>query len=237
MGTVYNTNVVTDGLMGCWDAGNRKSWYGNAPVTADFWHDLAGGYPAVIANAGGSPLTFDPANLGAIAFDGTDDYVGIGNFDNISPVSGTNSFTFGIWIYLNNTDAITFMSQRVDSNNRWSWWWNASSNMYFSVWTSGSDTGTGALNYNFETDRWYYLTLVRDSNTVLFYIDSVLKYSTSYTHSITAKEAGLFWGYDQQNYNSLNGKIAFVHVYPKALSAAEVKQNYNALKSRFAEGD
>ena len=237
MGTVYNTNVVTDGLMGCWDAGNRKSWYGNAPMTADFWHDLAGGYPAVIANAGGSPLTFDPANMGAIAFDGTDDYVSVGNFDNISPVSGTNSFAFSMWIYLDNTNPITFITQRVDDNNRWSWWWNASSNMYFESRAGSSEGSSGAYNHSFTADNWYHLALVRDGNTILFYIDSVLKYSASFTGSIAAKAAGLNFGYDQQNYASLNGKIALVHAYNKALTAAEIKQNYNALKSRFAEGD
>jgi hypothetical protein len=33
--------------------------------------------------------------------------------------------------------------------------------------------------------------------------------------------------------DSVNGNIAMVRVYNRALSAAEVKQNYNALRDRF----
>ena len=221
--------VVSDGIVGCWDAAGKRSY----PGTGTTWYDVVGGNNGTLVN-GGSGLTFDSANCGSIVFDGSDDYTTATDFDDVSPVSGTNSFTFDMWVYLDNTNAITFMTQRVDSNNRWSWWWNASSDMYFNVWTSGSDASSGAYNHSFTADNWYYLALVRDGNTILFYIDSALKYSASYTHSITAKAAGLNFGYDQQNYSSLDGKIALVHAYSKALSASEVLQNYHATKGRFA---
>ena len=229
MGLVHHPNVVTDGLIGCWDAGNRRSY----PTTGTTWTDLADGNNSTLVN-GGSGLTFDSANGGSIVFDGTNDYTTATNFDNVSPVSGTNSFAFDMWIYLDDTNPITFITQRVDDNNRWSWWWNASSNMYFESRASGSGEGSsGAYNHSFTADNWYHLALVRDGNTILFYIDSVLKYSASFTGSIAAKAAGLNFGYDQQNYASLNGKIALVHAYNKALTAAEIKQNYKALKPRF----
>ena len=231
MGLVHHPNVVTDGLVGCWDAGNRKSY----PGAGTTWTDIAGVNNSTLQNGGDGGLSFDSANGGSIVFDGTNDYTTATNFDDVSPVSGTNSFAFDMWIYLDDTNAITFITQRVDSNNRWSWWWNASSDMYFNVWTSGSDVSSGAYNHSFTADNWYHLALVRDGNTILFYIDSVLKYSASYTHSITAKAAGLDFGYDQQNYggSSNNAKYALVRAYNKALSAAEVLQNYNATKGRF----
>jgi len=230
MGLVHHPNVVTDGLIGCWDAGNRRSY----PTTGTTWTDLADGNNSTLVN-GGSGLTFDSANCGSIVFDGTNDYTTATNFDNVSPVSGTNSFAFDMWIYLDDTNPITFITQRVDNNNRWSWWWNASNQMFFQSLASGSSEGTsGAYVHSFTADNWYHLALVRDGNTILFYIDSVLKYSASFTGSIAAKAAGLNFGYDQQNYASLNGKIALVHAYSKALSASEVLQNYHATKGRFA---
>ena len=229
MGLVHHPNVVTDGLIGCWDAGNRRSY----PTTGTTWTDLADGNNSTLVN-GGSGLTFDSANGGSIVFDGTNDYTTATNFDNVSPVSGTNSFAFSMWIYLDNTNPITFITQRVDNNNRWSWWWNASNQMFFQSLASGSSEGTsGAYVHSFTADNWYHLALVRDGNTILFYIDSVLKYSASFTGSIAAKAAGLNFGYDQQNYASLNGKIALVHAYNKALTAAEIKQNYEVMKPRF----
>ena len=219
--------VARDGIIGAWDAAGKRSY----PGTGTTWYDVAGGNNSTLVN-GGSGLTFDSANGGSIVFDGSDDYTTATDFQNISPVSGTNSFAFSMWIYLDTTDPITFMTQRVDSFNRWSWWWNASLQMCFASWTSGSDTGV-AFTHNFTADSWYYVTLVRDGNTILFYVDSVLKYAVSYTHTIPAQAAALNFGYDQQNYSSLDGKIALVHAYSKALSAGEVKQNYDATKWRF----
>ena len=66
MGLVHHPNVVTDGLIGCWDAGNRRSY----PTTGTTWTDLADGNNSTLVN-GGSGLTFDSANCGSIVFDGT----------------------------------------------------------------------------------------------------------------------------------------------------------------------
>ena len=46
MGTSYNTNIVTDGLVGCWDAGNRRSY----PGAGATWTDLAGGNNGTLTN-------------------------------------------------------------------------------------------------------------------------------------------------------------------------------------------
>ena len=67
MGTVYNTNVVTDGLVACWDAGNRKSY----PGAGTTWTDVAGGNNGTVEN----DASFDSDNMGSLDFDGTDAYV------------------------------------------------------------------------------------------------------------------------------------------------------------------
>ena len=113
MGLVHHPNVVTDGLVYYADAGNRRSF----PATGTTWTDIAGVNNSTLQN-GGTGLTFDSANGGSIVFDGTDDYTTATNFDDVSPVSGTNSFAFDMWIYLDDTNAITFITQRVDDNNR-----------------------------------------------------------------------------------------------------------------------
>ena len=67
MGIVHHPNMVTDGLVACWDAANRRSY----PATGTTWTDLVGDADGSLVN---SPV-FDPENLGSIAFDGTNDYV------------------------------------------------------------------------------------------------------------------------------------------------------------------
>ncbi len=49
MGTVYNTNVVSDGLVSCWDAANKRSY----PGTGTTWTDVVGGNNATLTNTGG----------------------------------------------------------------------------------------------------------------------------------------------------------------------------------------
>ncbi len=59
MGTAYNTNVVTDDLIGCWDAGNRRSY----PTTGTVLTDLAGGVNGTLTNLILTPLRVDISSL------------------------------------------------------------------------------------------------------------------------------------------------------------------------------
>ena len=87
MGTVYNTNIVTDGLIGCWDAANKRSY----PGAGTTWTDLAGSNSATLVN----DATFADVSLGAIAFDGTNDSV------TVPIIDGQNGFSFSIgYIFL-----------------------------------------------------------------------------------------------------------------------------------------
>ena len=65
-----SNNIITDGLIACWDAGNRRSY----PGAGATWTDLVGGNNGTLENEGDG-LSFDSAHGGSIVFDGTDDYV------------------------------------------------------------------------------------------------------------------------------------------------------------------
>ena len=68
MSVRYNTSIVTDGLVLCLDAGNRKSYVG----TGVTWTDLSGrGNTGTLTNG----PTYNSVNGGSIDLDGTNDYV------------------------------------------------------------------------------------------------------------------------------------------------------------------
>jgi hypothetical protein len=230
MGLVHHPNVVSDGLIGCWDAGNRKSY----PGTGTTWTDLGGSSNGSFVNIAPTSLTFDSAHGGSIVFDGTDDYVLATDFQDVSPVSGTNSYTFGIWVYFNSVEATTFLSQYISASNRWSFWVNAADDIYFADRGSGGDVQSTGYGYTFTTTQWYYLTVLKDGSTLKIYIDGSLADSESFNPNNPARSAGLLFGTDTDNYDTLDGKIALVHAYNKALTDAEVLQNYHATKGRFA---
>ena len=66
MGTSYNTNVVTDGLIACWDAGNRRSY----PGAGTSWAALGAGSAGTLENT----PSFVDGKMGYFTFDGTDEY-------------------------------------------------------------------------------------------------------------------------------------------------------------------
>ena len=66
--TVYQP-IVTDGLVICLDAANTKSYPGSGTT----WTDTIGGNVGTLTNG----PTFNSANAGYIAFDGTDDYLSL----------------------------------------------------------------------------------------------------------------------------------------------------------------
>ena len=85
MGIKYNPRVVTDGLVFCVDAASKRSYLG----TGTTWTDLAGSNNGTLTNG----PTFSSDNGGSIVFDGSDDYVLLGNDINL----GTSA-SITVWI-------------------------------------------------------------------------------------------------------------------------------------------
>lgn len=86
MGTAYNTNVVTDGLVYCLDAANKRCYSGTGTTGVD----LVLGGTATLENE----VTFGSNNMGVFAFDGTDDYIE----QDWSFTLGTGDLTIEFWV-------------------------------------------------------------------------------------------------------------------------------------------
>ena len=71
MGLSHSPNIVTDVLVLCLDAANRRSY----PGSGNSWLDLSGnGNNGTLTNG----PTYSSANGGSLVFDGVDDYVNCG---------------------------------------------------------------------------------------------------------------------------------------------------------------
>ena len=95
MGLVHHPNVVTDGLVCCWDAGNRRC---GTPSAGGTWTGLGVNAPATLVNQ----AEFADISLGAILLDGTDDKVTVAN---TTDIDGAGGFTFDIWLYFLGMDS------------------------------------------------------------------------------------------------------------------------------------
>lgn len=249
MGVGYNPKIVTDGLVLCLDAANNKSY----PDSGTTWSDLSGnGNNGTLING----PTYDSAYSGSLAFDGVNDVIRI-------PYSSTyvdsNSKTVEVWLKVGNIGAgfVQFITNRADSdvaltfaigidNRRVIRDWNPSGTDYMVLYY-----GVGA-NSQFRTafskekfgltngdNQFHQVVGVTDtsSNQLKLYYDGSLIDSESFTQPVYASTANtrLGAGYNDSLLDyPLTGNIANTKIYNRALSAEEVKQNYDALKRRFA---
>jgi hypothetical protein len=82
------------------------------------------------------------------------------------------------------------------------------------------------------TGNWFHAAATYDGSTVKIYVNGVLESTTARSGTITAgaKNIGSSSGGGSEYFN---GTIDNVKIYNRALSAAEVQQNFNALRGRY----
>jgi len=239
MGIAYNPSIVTNGLVLCLDAGNTKSYPGSGTT----WTDLSGlGNTGTLTNG----PTYSSSNGGSIVFDGTDDYISIpSQFDSQSPLTGygsftgadTNAFTLEIWIktsQISGTNAYTTPNligrdngdvySNLTLNNGYVYFVH-----YDSAWLSNLKSTTMVAN-----NVWHQVVYVNNKNeTGTIYIDGISEVTGS--SSISGKRNHFSPDYIGRGYSNsyFQGSISICKFYDRALSAAEVSQNFQALRGRF----
>lgn len=98
-------------------------------------------------------------------------------------------------------------------------------------WKSGNISGTGVgLN------RWLHIIQTTSVTSNLFstYVNGVLRVSVSLASTVPNGGNGILIGRGYYGgIRNSTGRVSMVKVYGRALSAAEISQNYNALRSRY----
>ena len=118
---------------------------------------------------------------------------------------------------------------------------NSSGGLTFWLNDNGNDTNNRFISVATSAtpadDVWHYLVGTYSSPALKIYIDgddSGSSGSTAVTSSLDDINSICVGAYasDDSNYH-MDGDIAIVQIYNRALSAAEVKQNFNAERNRF----
>jgi hypothetical protein len=91
---------------------------------------------------------------------------------------------------------------------------------------------TGTLDQSVVVNNWQHIVGVYDGTTLYLYRNGVLLNSTESTGSITNATQTLQIGRRDSNY--FGGRISNTKIYNRALTTAEVTQNFNALRGRYA---
>lgn len=236
MSGISGPKIITSGCVLSLDAADIFSY----PRTGTTWRDLSGNNNNGTLTNG---PTFSAANMGSISLDGADDQIDCGTN---SSLNISDNLTLGIWVKFNSLSSEpNLIAKQWCSGNQFSYAWSILSDgrMYYGF---DSDGNCGSITGNYTstnvvctTGIWYYLNVVHTSTSINLYSNGVSipgtlagSYGTIYISSVPVRLgvyrnlSGAFAGY-------LSGNIAQTVMYNRALTAAEILQNYNATKSRF----
>jgi hypothetical protein len=214
--------IVTDSLVLHLDAGYKHSY----PTGGTTWYDLDESNNGTLTNG----PTFSSVNGGLFTFDGSNDYVNFGNILNFT----TENFSFDMFVRFSNISSIRTLIYKGGFNTNGYYLAPGAGLPSFVTNQSGVNQVT-YLNQYLTTSVWYHLVAVRNGSSVKLYLNGVDSTGTAGTHINPASSTDNFLlGIYSSGLNfPFAGDIARFLAYNKALSAAEVLQNYNVAKGRF----
>lgn len=229
--------IVTNGLVLSLDAGDSNSYPGSGTT----WRDLSGN------NNSGSLIngpTFNSANAGSIIFDGVDDYFQTST----SPITiNSSSFTIECFIRFSNFNNGNFFPI-IDGGNYggsdpafgrqvgYTLSKNNANRLYLAA-----DGGYVEISTSITNNQWYHIigtaTYGNPYSLSLFVNGtSIPSSSGASTNTLTINQTSsrAARGYITTGLTTYGPfTLSTTRFYNRALSAAEVQQNYNAQKSRF----
>lgn len=239
MGLMHSPNIVRSGLILYLDAANTKSYPGSGTT----WTDLSGNAKTGTLTNG---PTFSASNNGGFVFDGTNDYAVMTNsFSAPSLPTGSSSRTLiAIFRATALAGAYAHILHYGSSNTDQAFGLTllqVAGSYYLSnhTWSGTSYMSTTAIAAN----TTYFGAVVFDNATSpknRFYLNGTLG-TTAFGQGKAADYAintgtayQLLVGtriFTPAEY--FTGSIFCVQAYDRALSAAEVSQNFNALRGRY----
>jgi hypothetical protein len=233
-GPRFNIPSILEGLVLLLDAGNLSSYPGSGTT----WTDLSG-----TGNSGtlNGTVGYDSANGGSLVFGGQPENTDYFRIDNIFNIAGVTNYSASLWIKFDPS------SDGIDSRFFW--------HGVYGILIFKYSTGPGDNKINFFIRRsttssvaiaspsstlfgvWTNIAVSYDGSIIKLYENGDLKNSLTYTGGLINAQSSTLWlgglvgPGGPPFYTGCN--MSQVSIYNRALSATEVKQNYNFAKSRY----
>ena len=241
MGTNYNPPIVTDGLVFCGDAANQRSY----PKSGTTWSDLAGANDGTLTNMGASNFSSD--NAGSFSFDGSNDSVTVTSNNLSFNVQSGSSFL--AWV---KPDTVSGGGSFSSTNPK-----------YIISKGSGSVATAnflfrilgGKINFTYAyassqyvspksnpsvvtANNWNFISAVHEGSSIKLYLNGSEAASSaagdSATHASLTTGTSAYIGSEINNQRYFDGSIGAINIYNRALTADEVRQNYQATVGRYS---
>ena len=222
MAQIYGTPpIVTDDLVLYLDVSDTRGYPGSGTTLKDLSGNENDGSISYATFSSGSGTE-------AIHFDGTDDWIDVGD---IGDVFGT-SFTIDLWIYPTEIDdRQEFIGQKANNDNWWRFGIDELDNWEIDVEVSDSRVVSLNPDFSLVINTWQHVVLSRDSSTWSFYLNGALDVTASDADTIPDMAASVKIGKAVDS--AYEGHMAVVRVYNRHLSATEISKNFNTQRGRF----
>jgi hypothetical protein len=237
---IATKGVVQSGLVLNLDAGVSCSYPGSGTV----WTDLSsGGNNGTLTNG----PTYSSSNGGSLSFDGVDDYISLPNAG-IRNLLSTNCTISVICSYSTKIGLLfPTLIGSLSYGNNWLGWrlvFVASTRTLLFLNASGvNGLNQSDLDFNYifpdNINQFTHIscTWIESTGAKSLYINGVLTNSvSSSTYGFgenTFEGVRIASSSSGQGDNFFSGRVSNTLLYNRALTATEITQNYNALKSRY----
>lgn len=198
--------------------------------------ELTGSQTALVDLMGNNTVA---ANSLTYASDGTFSFNGSSNFMTFPENSALNTQTptVEVWVKTNATTQNGFWFEKGNVNTQYSLFQEGANIQWRMIVGGGStDLSTNTATH-MNTLSWYQVVATYTSGDRRLYINGVLVNSDTQTGTLTTNtngcSIGVYGGFNGARGYYYNGNIALVKIYNRALTAAEVQQNFNALRGRY----
>lgn len=217
--SIFDSSLVTSGLTLRLDAQNPASYNGSGST----WYDVSGNNADItLIN---SP-TYSVGPPSYFTFASASSQRGTGSTSNVLPQT---QYSKTVWFRLNSNTDNNLVSSDTGGHFMF---FSGTSTLYCGHSNWGSYTAfPSATSFNLNT--WYYAALTfNTTDGMVLYVNGTQ--NATYTANKTAHN-----GDGSVNVacfgvgNFLNGRIAEVYCYNRALTATEVSQNFNASRARY----
>jgi hypothetical protein len=232
-GSWSRPKIVNDGLVLYLDASAPNSY--SPYFTPTTWKDLSGN------NNSGSLVngpTFNSANGGSIVFDGVNDYVLVPSSASIP--TGSSARSISLWFSTNTStwtkDINTLFFYGSGTNGR-AFGIDFDTYPVMEVFTWGGTGRDLLFSSSFSQTGWKNLSITYNgSTTILIYENGTYTQTLALTLACNTTTSNVYIGAINPAVLAggyFTGSITQTSIYNRALTAAEVLQNYNATKNRF----
>jgi hypothetical protein len=220
--------IVTNGLILNLDAGNTLSYTSGSST----WRDLAG------SNSSGSFVNnpiYQSTNGSSFTFNGTNQYVNITG-DITTALSGSSQASLQmVFDYPSlGTGADSTVGGFQATNFEFFFYPNTyvGARLYANIQgiSSAIEIAVSATSF---IGRKVHAVLTIDPSTIRVYVNGILRGSASNTAGQFASSSNFRLASIPRLGTNFAGNIYTTSVYNRALSAAEVQQNFNALRGRY----